>query len=343
MRVLVTGGTGFIGSHTVRAVIERGFEVRLLARTPTKVPNVLGPLGLGDHPGIEVVPGDATDPESVERALTGCDAAIHAAATVSMRARESAAVHATNVEAARVVLGTAVRVGCDPVVHVSSASVLERGAETTTLDAPIKVATGTYSRTKADIEWYARGLQDAGAPVVITYPSGVIGPHSPSLTAMHNAARTWIAATPLPPSGVSILDVRDLAAQHAATLEAGAGSRRFLAGGQFLTWPDLVATIEAVSGHAIRTYRVPGGVLRGLGRVIDVTHLPNPLEFDLTEEAMTEATRAVPYDSTATIDALGVPYRSAAETLADTYRWLAAEGHITPAQAGVLTGAPPEV
>lgn len=335
MQILLTGGTGFIGSHITRAAVAGGHRVRLLARTPAKVPEVLGPLGV-DGDAVEVFTGDATDATAVREAIAGCDAVIHAAAVVSMRRSESAASHIANLTAARCVLGSAAAAGCDPIVHVSSISVLERGATVTGLDAPVRTSTEGYSRAKADIEWYARGMQDAGVPVVITYPNGVLGPVSPTLTALHRAAQTWISTMMLPPSGIGIVDVRDLAAQHVAMLEPGLGPRRFLHGGNFATWRDLGAMIESATDRTIPKLRTPGAMLRGAGRVVDLTHLPNPLDFDLTLEAMTEATRAVPVDSTATVDALGIPFRPTQESLADTYRWMFETGAVTAKQAGAL-------
>ena len=89
MRVLVTGGTGFIGSHATAALLAAGHEVRLLARDPSKVDRVLGPRGI--EPG-EVVPGDMGDAASVWRALKGCDAVLHAAAAVGVASGDLSAV-----------------------------------------------------------------------------------------------------------------------------------------------------------------------------------------------------------------------------------------------------------
>jgi len=80
VRVLVTGATGFVGSHTAAALAASGHEVCVLARTPAKVPLVLGPLGVDP----EVVAGDMTDPVAVAAAVSGCDAVIHAAAQIGV-------------------------------------------------------------------------------------------------------------------------------------------------------------------------------------------------------------------------------------------------------------------
>src|SRR5687767_11016642 len=98
MRVMVTGGTGFVGSHTVAALRERGHDVRLLVRDPTRVQAVLAPHGV-DPSTIQTVHGDVLDPEAVNQALAGCDAVLHAAAVFSYDARRADIMRTTNARA----------------------------------------------------------------------------------------------------------------------------------------------------------------------------------------------------------------------------------------------------
>jgi len=107
MLVLVTSGTGYIGSHSVAALAKAGHRIRVLARSAEKVPAALGPLGLE---GVETALGDVADPAAVERALAGCDAVLHAASVFSLDARKAGEMNAVNVRGTEVVLGAA-RVG----------------------------------------------------------------------------------------------------------------------------------------------------------------------------------------------------------------------------------------
>ncbi len=93
MRVLITGGTGFVGSHMAAAVVRAGHTVLLLVRQPERVNAALAPLGISVQ---DIVSGDVLDPQSVQTAVAGCHAVIHAAAIYSRDPRKAANALATN-------------------------------------------------------------------------------------------------------------------------------------------------------------------------------------------------------------------------------------------------------
>jgi nucleoside-diphosphate-sugar epimerase len=86
-----------------------------------------------------------------------------------------------NVRGTDLVLGAAHRAGLDPIVYVSStAALLQPNGQTLTPDSPVGHPPGPYLGSKAEAERVARRYQDAGAPVVITYPGGCLGPTTPT-------------------------------------------------------------------------------------------------------------------------------------------------------------------
>ncbi len=117
MKVLVTGGTGLVGSHAAAAIAHAGHGLRLLVRRPEQVAASLGPLGVEV---TDVVVGDVLDDQVVARAVEGCQAVVHAAAVFSLDPRRGEEMRRTNARATELVLGRAVERGLDPVVHVSS-------------------------------------------------------------------------------------------------------------------------------------------------------------------------------------------------------------------------------
>lgn len=334
MLVFITGGTGFIGSHIARKLIADGHRIRLLVRDPDKYKSVLGEL---DRTAIDqVIVGDATDAATVAKAITGCDAVVHAAAMVSLERRHARKMYRTNTDAATTVLTAAVERRLDPIINLSSASVFELKGSSITAASPIRMADSWYSRSKVEIERFVRGMQAAGAPVVSLYPSGVFGPEAPELTALHQAAMTWVTNFPVLPSGFNMVDVDDVSTAVSRCLVRGRGPRSYLLGGHFLTWKELGNTLEEMTGRPLRRLAVPGPVIRGLGRLADATRVRLPTEYPLTAEAMNEATRGIPIDSSSAIKELPVSFTDRWTTLRRGYEWLVAAGHLDAEVVGNL-------
>ncbi|MCH7643996.1 MAG: NAD-dependent epimerase/dehydratase family protein [Myxococcales bacterium] len=329
MRVLVTGGTGFVGSHAVSALRRTGHRVRLLVRDPSKIQRVL------EVRGIEVddyAIGDMADAQAVRTALKGCDAVLHAAATL-YGGKE---IYTANVQGARNVLGIACELGFDPILFISTVGAMFPPAgERFAVDDPIRGLETTYGRSKAESERFARELQARGAPLVTLYPAGVFGPDDPGPGESTRGLRDGIRfGWPITAGGVSIVDVRDLAEIIAAALETGCGPRRFMAGGHFASWSELADLCDALTGRRALRFPMPTSLLRGIGRLLDAAKRIVPFDYPITHEAAEMMTRFVPCDSRATVEQLGVRFRPTAETLSDTIRWLYEAGEISAKIAG---------
>lgn len=336
MRVLVTGGTGLVGSYAAVALRSAGHDVRLLVRSPGKVPTVFAPHGLEFD---DVVAGDITDRSSIEAALAGCDAVLHAAAVTSVQRRQAPEVLATNETGVRNVVGAAVESGLDPVVYTSSVGALFP-PDTPVVGPDTAVATpkSAYGASKAAAELYVRRLQDDGAAVTVLYPGGVWGPHDPNLGPNLQAVVTnYVSGTPVVKgSGWSVVDVRDVADLGAAAMVSGQGPRRLVLGGHNPDTDELNRLLTAVGGREVRRIPMPGAVLRGVGRLNDVVMRVLPVDLSITGEGMQYLTRWPGSDDSAALDLLGRPLRPLRETVEDSVRWLVAEGHLDEKYAPAL-------
>jgi dihydroflavonol-4-reductase len=321
MRVLVTGGTGFVGSHSVAALVRSGHEVRLLVRSPQRIASALEPVDVHE---VDSAEGDVTDPVSVERAMEGCEAVLHAASVYSFRRRDAKLMEETNARGTDLVLATAQRLGLDPIVYVSSyVALLPANGRVLTAESPLGTPSPAYARSKADSERVARGYQDAGAPVAISYPAMVWGPHDPHLGESNRlAVKILRGRLPLiPDGGVPIVDVRDVAQLHAQLIERGRGPRRYMAGGAYVPFPELVDSLARATGRAIRHRALPDLLARLMARF---------------NEAIYSVRQAARCDDSRTRDEFGIIPRDPEETLTDSVRWLAEQGHINAREAGNL-------
>lgn len=334
MRVLVTGATGYVGSHAAAAVVRSGHDVRALVRSPERVSTSLGPLGVS-VPDVAV--GDITDAASIEAALTGCDAVVHAASVYSLDPRDAPVIAATNVRGTETVLGVAQRAGIDPIVYVSSYVGLLPSPGVLGPESPVGKPTPPYARSKADSEVVARRYQEQGAPVVSVYPGSVWGPHDPYCGESCRLL-SGVLTNRLPfaiRGGLPIADVRYVAATLAAAVERK-GPRRFMVGGHVTGWNELFALLRRLTGRRLPAMPTPRPVARGFGRLMDGVQRILPGKAPLAYEGIYIATQEPKTDDSRTAIELGLRPPPLEETLTDMIRWMAETGRIPAKAAGKL-------
>ena len=309
MKVMLTGATGFIGGHLLKAAITAGHDIRLLVRDAGKLTKMLFLQGIEQD--IEYVVGDMTDPDAVTSALEGCDACIHAAAFTSLDPSLMDQALAVNGPGAQLILDTAHRQSCDPIIHVSTMSVIfPPTGDLLSGDDPVQGGGNPYNASKAIAEHHAREMQADGAPVKIIYPAGVTGPLDLGLNVLAaNLAPTLQSEIMmnLSSGGWCLIDVRDLAQAISGLLVSGAGPQRYVAGGTFMDWEEFHAVITEVTGR-------------------DRALLPTPreaLEQMVDAEAVEIMLGIVPGDDAALLKDSGLgTWRPIEETLKDTIAWL---------------------
>lgn len=337
MKVMITGGTGFIGYHSALALLDAGYEICLLVRSEDKMRRLFGART------PDFVVGDVTDEASVREALQGCDALIHTAAMVSTDRRDAQRVHATNVGGTRLVIGSAVALDLKCIIHVSSVTALfDPDADVLNEFSPPGTAQNAYGKSKVECEIYARRLQDQGAPIHITYPGSVIGPEDPALTEPHQGLKTYLKGiNPVMSGGNQWVDVRDIAGAHLTLLGSDLPPGRYTLGGHYVSWAGLVDLLSELTGRPMTKIPLPGSLMRGLGRVMDVINRirTTPIELPVSHEAMVYATRWVSMDDGRAERELGLVFRPLEESLQDAIRSLVIAGEVTPEQAGDILKA----
>jgi nucleoside-diphosphate-sugar epimerase len=239
MRVLVTGGTGYLGRAIVSRLAARGHEPVVFARRAREAA----------LPG-DAVDGDICDAAAVARAVGGCEAVIHAAALVSIWQPDPARFDAVNVGGLRHVLEAARAHGVRRLVYTSSFLALPPAGRQTPLLA------NDYQRTKAAGLALARSARDSGLPLVIVVPGVVYGPGVRSegnlvarLLADHRAgrlpgivggSRVW-----------SFAFVDDVAEGHVTALERGAPGAEYGLGGENVPQRRLFEWLRDVEGRPL--------------------------------------------------------------------------------------------
>lgn len=320
MRVAMTGATGYLGAHTARALLAAGHELRLLVPSAEAAAPVIDRLrALGT---VTVVVGDLQ--QEAAELLAGADALVHAAGVVGTDERRAQLMWDINAYATEAILRRAVADGLDPVVSVSSYSALFPSPNgVISPETPTATGRSTYARTKAYADRVARELQAAGAPVVVTYPSSVVG--RPFHTAAGVTERGWElivrrAVAPTLRGGMQMIDVRDVADVHVAAMRPGIGPRRYVCGGALLTFDEMIDSLEEGLARRIRRVPLPTGLFLGVGRVADLIARFAPVPGGLSYEAAMLLSAAVPTDDSATVRELDLTWRSPRAAIVESVR-----------------------
>ena len=320
MQVAVTGGTGYVGAHAVNALLQAGHRVRLLLH-PVEAARPLASYGL-DADAVQVVEGDVADPVAVGELLEGGEALLHLAGIVAVDDSREAEMWRVNVEATKAIVEAAVARGVDRIVQVSSYVALFP-SPTGTIDpfTPTAAGRSAYGRTKAAADRQLREMQAQGAPVVIVYPPGIVGPalgDRPGIAAEGWAPllrhRTTVTVRGIMP----MVDVRDVADLLALLMQPGDGPRRLPIGGEVLTFDEVLDVLEVATGRRFRRLRVAPALFRAMGRAFDAAARLLPLPPSFSYEAAWLLTQGQRVDDSAALEVLGRPWRDVRTALRES-------------------------
>lgn len=338
MKVFVTGATGLVGVHCIRALIDHGHRPSVLVRSSEKLDRVLAPLGLNGA-DCDVAIGDLNNEASLREPMAQCDAVLHAAGLFSNRKEDADLMHRTNVEGTRRVLQLASDLKLDPIIHVSSILALfPPPGQRQTADDPVRSPKSVYAASKAAAEQLARDFQRAGAPVVCVYPGAVQGPCDPTVSDGPRMIARYLKTGQvlITAGGLVYTDVRDLATLIARLIKPGLGPRRYMFGGNYLSHEDLHALLSDITGRSLGAQRFPASLLRLLGRINDGVSAVTGKSSTLSYEATAVLTQSVPCDDQATIDAFALEPRSAETSFRDLLVWMLETGILPAHKVGKL-------
>lgn len=322
MHIAVTGGTGYVGAHIVSRLLTAGHSVTLLVE-PHWSNDVL-PHELASAGSVSVIRGDLRSPGVIDGLLEGCDAVLHGAGVVGTDDRREQLMWEINAHASERVMLRGVAQGLDPIVLLSSYSALfPPPGRVIGPDSPTAQGKSAYARTKSYADRVARRLQRDGAPVVVTYPSSVVGPAlytAPGITEQGWGTIVRFGVAPrVRQAGMMMIDVRDVAEVHTRLMRPGQGPKRYLCGGQLLTFDEMIDAIERGSGRHIRRIPMSASMFRLVGRMSDLAASVVPLGSGFSYEAAQLITAAIPTDDSQTLSDLDLTWRSAFEAIIATF------------------------
>jgi len=245
MKVLVTGGSGFLGSHVAEQLARRGDAVRALVRRSSNR------KFLSTLPGVELAEGGVEDAAAVDEAMKGVDAVVHSAGLVKARGPEE--FRATNVQGTKNLIEAAKRraPGLQRFVLVSSLEAAGPSADGAPVSAAQENPITAYGRSKLEAEKAALAAKDA-LPITILRPTGIYGPRDVEILEVFKSVQRGV----LPITGdgsarMTLVYGPDCAAACVRAIDADvpSGSTYFVTDGEIYVWRDALLDVERAVGR----------------------------------------------------------------------------------------------
>jgi len=283
MKAFVTGGTGFIGSHVVRKLTERGYEVHALARSDRTAAAL-------EAAGARAARGDITDAASMREGMRGSDVVFHMAAWYKIGSRDWKQAEAINVGGSRNVLGLAHELGVPKIVYTSTVGVFGDTKGQTVDESYVchEPFFTEYERTKWAAHYeVALPLTEEGAPVIIVMPGGVYGPGDASVIGhvMQRFCRGRLPFLPGPETTFTYAHVEDIAEGHILAAEKGRIGESYVLAGPAVPFDELIDLWAEITGRRAPAVRIPGRLLRPFAPLIGAIGSVIPLPMMFSEDA----------------------------------------------------------
>jgi dihydroflavonol-4-reductase len=324
---IVTGGAGFIGSHLVRLLVERGDSVRVVERPEASI----------DHlpASIEVVRADIRDRDATFAALQGGTLVYHLAANPNLWVRDRREFDRVNHQGTIHVLDAARDAGAKRILHTSTESILTCSRATGPIAEDVEIAlsdaVGPYCLSKLLAENEAISRAKQGVLVVVANPTMPVGPGDYGMSPPSRLIRDFCLGQ-LPARmdcTLNLIDVRDVALGLIRTMERGRPGKRYLLGGENLTLVGLLGILSEQTGVPVPAWRVPYavGLLVAYFSEFWSDHVSGQTpKATVTGVRLTQ--RTMHFDASRSLSELELTPRPVRESLIDAVSWLRASGQI---------------
>ena len=247
MKAFITGATGFVGAHVARALASQGADLRLLARTTSRMENIA-------ELRADVAYGDLREPESLKKAMQGCEFVFHVAADYRLWVRDPQEMYKANVEGTRAIIDAARESGVRRVIYTSSVATMgfTREGHVATEESPVSIKdmVGHYKRSKFMAEEIALEAGRKGANVVVVNPTTPIGEYDIKPTPTGRIVVDFLKRKfpAYVDTGLNLADVKEVARGHLLAMEQARPGERYILGGENLTLKQILDKLAAMTG-----------------------------------------------------------------------------------------------
>ncbi len=331
MTTLVTGASGFLGSHVTRQIVARGETVRVLLRASSNN------RAIADLP-LEYVTGDLRDPASLARALSGVQRVFHVAADYRLWAKRKQDIYDSNVGGTKNLLDAAKRAGISQFIYTSTVATIavdrpEHPTEFT--DAKLEEMVGHYKRSKWQAERDVLDAAKQGFPAIVAMPTTPVGPWDWKPTPTGKIILDFLNGK-MPgyvETGLNFVGVEECAAGHLLISEKGKVGERYLLGSENLTLKEMLDTLAKITGMSAPKLKIPHGLALGVAYASTAFSRLLGREPGIPVEGVKIAQHMMFVNATRAQKELGFKPGSVAAALERAVRWYADNGYVSPRRA----------
>ena len=337
MTTLVTGATGFLGSHVARQLLARKESVRVLLR-PTSQNRAIADLPL------EYATGDLRDPASLDRAMNGVRRVFHVAADYRLWAHRPKEIYESNVTGTKNVLEAAKRAGVGQFIYTSTVATVavdrpQLPNEAT--ESQLGEMVGQYKRSKWLAEKEALNAAKSGLPLIAVMPTTPVGPGDWKPTPTGKIILDFLNGK-MPgyvETGLNFVGVEDCATGHLLAAEKGKIGERYLLGAENLTLKQVLDALEKITGLPAPRLKIPHGLALGAAYVETAFSRLVGREPQIPVEGVKIARHLMFVDCSRAQRELGFRLGPVAAALERAVRWYEANGYVTARRARMLARA----
>ena len=337
MTTLVTGATGFVGSHVARQLVSAGYPVRILVRKNSNLQAL-------DGVRVDAFEGDLRDAGSLERAMKGVRRVFHVAADYRLWTRNPEEIYETNVEGTRKLLEAARRAGVERVVYTSTVATIavpqphQAGSALSSeaTQAELSQMIGHYKRSKYLAELEAMKAAGAGVPVVIVNPTAPVGPGDWKPTPTGRIIVDFLNGK-MPAyvdTGLNVVAIEDVAAGHLLAAEKGRIGERYILGARNMTLKGILDALSAITGRPAPRIRLPHAVALAAGYADELYSRLVGREPQIPVEGVKMSRHRMFIESDKAERELGYKPTPVEAALERSVRWYEDHGYITRSRTG---------
>jgi dihydroflavonol-4-reductase len=327
MTTLLTGATGFLGSHLLRQLLARGQSVRVLVRPSSQLHAIEGLPA-------ERVEGDLRDAASLARALGGVRRVFHVAADYRLWARNPQEIHESNAAGTRNLLDAARRLGVEQFIYTSTVATIAVPRPGTfpneDTEARLEEMIGHYKRSKFLAEQEALRAAAEGLPVLIVNPTTPVGPGDWKPTPTGRILLDFLKER-MPAyvdTGLNLVPVEDVAAGHLLAAERGRVGERYILGGRNMTLKEILDVLSSVTGRPAPRLRLPHAVALAAGYADQFVSRALGREPQIPLEGVRMARHKMFVDCSKATRELGFVAGSVEQALERAVRWYEENGYV---------------